>query len=303
MAGLFMKIQSIRKTSKTVIFTTLALVAFAANSVLCRLALGADAIDASSFSVIRLLSGTLVLSAIVGLSRNSRRSSTRKSWLSSVLLLAYAFPFSFAYLTLDTGTGALILFGSVQTTMIVVSLVSGTRLHMTEWLGVSIAFAGFVFLVLPGVSTPSFAGLLLMTVAGIAWGVYTLKGRDSDSPLADTFKNFLGTIPIVLVVAVITVHSVRYSLEGIVLAILSGAVASGIGYTIWYTALGGLSATQAAVVQLSVPVIAALGGIVFLSEAITVRLTLSALMILGGILLVVVGRHYFVRLKGGQENR
>jgi drug/metabolite transporter (DMT)-like permease len=273
------------------------LVAFAANSVICRLALGADTIDASSFSIIRLLSGTLILFAMVALRKNHRRSSARRPWLSSLMLLVYAFSFSFAFLTLNTGTGALILFGSVQTTMIVASLVSGTRLHMTEWFGVSIAFVGFVFLVLPGVSAPSFTGLLLMTMAGIAWGVYTLKGRESDSPLADTFNNFLGTTPVVLVLAVITVHSAHYTLEGIVLAILSGAIASGIGYTIWYTALGGLSATQAAVVQLSVPVIAALGGVVFVSEAITLRLTLSALMILGGILLVAVGRHYFVHLR------
>jgi drug/metabolite transporter (DMT)-like permease len=178
-------------------FTILALCAFAANSVLCRLALGANTIDAPSFTVIRLLSGTLVLLAIFKISNNKIRISTKGNWFSSIVLFLYAITFSFAYITLETGTGALILFGSVQTTMIIVSLISGNRLHITEWFGVSIAFAGFVYLVLPGVSTPTFMGLLLMTVAGIAWGVYTLKGRGSDSPLADTFYNFLRTTPIV----------------------------------------------------------------------------------------------------------
>ena len=278
-------------------FTILALIAFAANSVLCRLALGQNTIDASSFTVIRLLSGTLVLLTILKISRSKNRLSTKGSWFSSIMLFIYAITFSFAYVALDTGTGALILFGSVQTTMIIVSVISGNRLHISEWFGVSIAFAGFVFLVLPGVSTPSILGSLLMAVAGVAWGIYTLKGRGSDSPLADTFYNFLRTTPIVLVFAAISIasfHNTHFSLDGIVLAILSGAVASGIGYTIWYIALRGLSSTQAAVVQLSVPVIAAFGGVVFVSEAISLRLTFSALVILGGILLVVLGRYYFI---------
>jgi drug/metabolite transporter (DMT)-like permease len=283
--------------ARTLKFTIFALIAFAANSVLSRLALGAKTIDAPSFTVIRLLSGTLVLWTLLKISNNKNRLSSKGSWFSSIFLFLYAITFSFAFITLDTGTGALILFGSVQTTMIILSLVSGNRLHLSEWLGVSISLAGFVYLVTPGVTTPSFIGLLLMIVAGISWGVYTLKGRDSDNPLADTTYNFLRTTPMVLVLAVITIHNAQYSLVGIGLAILSGAIASGIGYTIWYTALGGISATQAAVVQLSVPVIAALGGVVFVSDAITLRLTLSALMILGGILLVVLGRYYFVQLK------
>ena len=282
---------------RTLVFTILALIAFAANSVLCRLALGTEAIDASSFTVIRLLSGALVLLAILTISNNKKSLSSKGSWFSSSMLFLYAITFSFAYITLDTGTGALILFGSVQITMIMLSLITGNRLHITEWLGVSFAFTGFVYLVLPGVSTPSIMGFLLMTVAGIAWGVYTLKGRDSENPLVDTTYNFIRTIPVVIVLAIITMHNAYYSTEGIVLAILSGAIASGIGYTIWYIALGGLSATQAAVVQLLVPVIAALGGVIFVSEAITLRLTISALMILGGILLVVLGRYYFIQFK------
>ena len=274
----------------------LALIAFAANSVLCRLALGNNSIDAASFTAIRLLSGVLVLLIILRIS-NKNNFPTKGSWFSSIMLFLYAITFSYAYITLDTGTGALILFGSVQITIIMLSVFSGNRLHITEWAGISIAFTGLVYLVLPGVSTPSFAGFLLMTVAGIAWGIYTLNGRGSANPLADTAYNFLRTTPFVLILVAITIYNAHYSLDGIVLAILSGAIASGMGYTIWYIALGGLTATQAAVVQLSVPVIAAFGGIIFVSEAITLRLTLSASAILGGILLVILGRYYFVQLR------
>jgi len=142
-----------------------------------------------------------------------------------------------------------------------------------------------------------------MTVAGIAWGIYTLKGRDSKNSLLDTSYNFSRTIPFIVLVAIITINNTHYSLEGVVLAILSGAIASGIGYTIWYVALGGLSATQAAVVQLSVPIIAALGGVIFVAELITLRLTISALMILGGILFVVLGRYYFCSVKTTLKNQ
>lgn len=176
---------------KIIILTSLALIAFAANSVLCRLALGENAIDASNFTVIRLLSGVIVLLAIIKLRRNKTGSPTKGSWLASFMLFLYAITFSFAYITLDTGTGALILFGSVQITMILLSLLSGTRLHSTEWAGVAVAFTGFVYLILPGVTTPSAIGFLLMTMAGIAWGIYTLMGRGSKSPLMDTAYNFL----------------------------------------------------------------------------------------------------------------
>ena len=178
--------------------------------------------------------------------------------------------------------------------MIFISLFSGNRLHLSEWIGLSIAFMGFVYLVLPGVTAPPVIGFILMSVAGIAWGIYTLKGRGSDDPLLDTCSNFLRAVPFVIVLAITAVNTAHYSIEGILLAVLSGGIASGIGYTIWYSALGGLSTTQAAVVQLSVPVIAALGGVIFVSETLTQRLTLSAMMILGGILLVVLGRYYFV---------
>lgn len=286
---------------KTLILTILALIAFAANSVLCRLALGENAIDAASFTVIRLFSGALVLLAILNIRNHKTSFPSKGSWFSSCMLFLYAITFSFAYITLDTGTGALILFGSVQITMILLSVISGNRLHITEWLGVSVAFAGFVYLILPGISAPSLTGFMLMAIAGIAWGIYTLKGKGSKNPLSDTTYNFLRTTPVVIVLLIITIHNAHYSSDGILLAILSGSIASGIGYTVWYLALGGLTATQAAVVQLSVPVIAAFGGVIFISEAITLRLTLSALLILGGILLVVLGRNYYVQKRLGKS--
>jgi len=184
---------------KTIIFTGLAITAFAANSVLCRLALGEGAIDASSFTTIRLLSGAITLLVIIGFSKNKTGWSTKGSWSASLMLFLYAITFSFAYITLDTGTGALILFGSVQITMILLSVISGNRLHITEWVGITVAFTGFVYLVIPGVTTPSAIGFLLMTVAGISWGIYTLKGRGSEFPLMDTAYNFLRTIPLVAV--------------------------------------------------------------------------------------------------------
>jgi drug/metabolite transporter (DMT)-like permease len=282
---------------KTLIFTVFALIAFAANSVLCRLALGENTIDASSFTSIRLLSGALFLLIILKFNNKKNRSSTKGSWSATAMLFLYALTFSFAYITLDTGTGALILFGSVQITMILLSLISGNRFHLTEWIGVIISFVGFVYLVLPGVTAPSVTGFSFMTLAGIAWGVYTLKGRSSVNPLTDTAYNFLRSIPFVIILAVSTFQYTHISSDGILLAILSGGFMSGIGYTIWYIALGGLSATQAAVVQLSVPVIAAFGGVIFVSEQISLRLTLSALLILSGILMVILGRYYFVSLK------
>ena len=286
---------------KTILFTGLALIAFAANSVLCRLALGGSAIDASTFTIVRLLSGVIVLTVILNISKiNSNSSpSTKGSWPASIALFLYAITFSFAYVTLETATGALILFGSVQITMILLSIFSGNRLHISEWVGMAIAFAGFVYLVLPGVTTPSVIGFFLMTVSGIAWGVYTLKGRGSKSPIMDTAYNFLRTLPFVIILAIITMKYAHYSSEGILLAALSGGIASGIGYMIWYIALSGLSVTQAAVLQLLVPVIAAVGGIIFVSESISLRLAVSSTMILGGILMVVLGRYYYVQLQTG----
>ena len=279
---------------KTIGYTTFALLAFAGNSVLCRLALGEGQIDAASFTVIRLLSGIVTLIIIlklIQLTQSTPQKTTSKgSWSAALMLFVYAIAFSYAYVSLDTGTGALILFGAVQITMLLVGILSGNRLHYVEWIGVATAFCGFVYLVLPSVSTPSLTGFILMTVAGIAWGFYTLKGKGSKHPLGDTAYNFLRTLPLVAILLALTIPQIQLSQTGILLAVVSGAVTSGIGYTLWYIALGGLTPTQAAVLQLLVPVIAAIGGVVFAGELISTRLVVASALVLGGILLVVLGK-------------
>lgn len=282
---------------ETGLLTGLALIAFAANSVLCRLALGNGTIDASSFTGIRLLSGAFTLFIILSFKGSNKETSSKGSWTAGFVLFLYAITFSYAYLSVDTGTGALILFGSVQITMIMLSLISGTRLHLIEWSGVIIAFTGFIYLILPDITTPSVNGFVLMTVSGISWGIYTLKGRSSKNPLMDTTYNFLRTIPLVALLAIFTMQNMDYSSEGIILALISGAITSGVGYTIWYIALGGLTSTQAAVLQLSVPVIAAIGGVFFVSEEITMRLIISAAIVLSGILMVVLGKYHFTKAR------
>ncbi len=277
---------------KTIIYTSMALIAFAANSVLCRKALGENKIDASGFTIIRLLSGALVLIIILSLSKTKKNNKRKGSWYSGVMLFLYAVTFSFAYITLDTGTGALIAFGSVQITIILYSIFSGHKLRWMEGLGTMISFSGFIYLILPGVNSPSLKGFILMTIAGIAWGIYTLNGLGSKNPLKDTAYNFVRTLPFVILLFLFTMKDISYSLEGVLLAVISGAVTSGIGYTIWYIALRGLTNIQSAVVQLLVPVIAAFGGVVFVSEVITFRLSLASLLILGGILVVALSKKY-----------
>jgi len=277
---------------KTLLLTSVALIAFAANSVLNRLALVDKSIDAPSFTIIRLLSGAVVLLLILLIRKKSKSNSVSStgSWTSSLMLFIYAISFSLAYVNLDTATGALILFAAVQISMLAISMFKGIRLSLFECLGVIIAFIGFVYLVLPDISTPSATGFLLMTVAGIAWGIYTLNGHASKDALSDTAYNFIRTIPFVIIVILLSLKNSEFTNKGILLAMLSGGVASGIGYTIWYSALRGLTSTQAAVVQLSVPVIAALGGVVFVSEYLTIRLFISIMLILGGIFLVIIGK-------------
>ena len=275
---------------RVLMFTTLALIAFAANSVLARMALSDGAIDAAGYTIVRLLAGAVVLAVLLGVTRPASGTQSKGSWAGGIALFVYAITFSYAYITLATGTGALILFGAVQITMILVTVITGHRPSLIEWCGLGLAFGGFVYLVLPGISTPSATGFFLMTISGVAWGAYTLLGRGSKNPLSDTAYNFLRTLPLVLIVLVVTFANLDFSLRGVVLAALSGGIASGIGYSLWYQALGGLSATQAAVLQLLVPVIAAFGGVIFVSEPITWRLTIAAILILAGILLVVLSR-------------
>lgn len=277
---------------KIFLYTSLALLAFAGNSVLCRLALGENTIDAGSFTAIRLLSGIVVLAIILKLSNTEGVVSSKGSWKASLMLYIYAVAFSFAYISLETGMGALILFGSVQITMILTGLLQGNKLHHLECLGVMVAFTGLVYLLMPGLGAPSLQGFILMMSAGVAWGLYTLAGKGSENPLSDTAFNFFRSIPLVVILIAITFQHAALSQKGVVLAVLSGGVASGIGYTIWYMALKGLTATQAAVMQLLVPVIAAIGGVIFANEVLSLRLALSSLMILGGILAVVFGKYY-----------
>ena len=281
---------------KTILLTGMALIAFAANSVLCKMALGENAIDASGFTIIRLLSGAIVLSIILVISKNKSSKQKKGSWFSGSMLFIYAISFSFAYNSLDTGTGALIMFGAVQISMITISIINGNRLHFLEWIGVIVSFFGFAYLIFPGVSAPSTIGFILMAVAGTAWGIYTLNGKNSKDPLRDTAYNFIRTIPFLVIMTILVYKDLKYTNEGIWLAIFSGGITSGIGYAIWYIALRGLSATQAAVVQLLVPVIAAFGGVLFISEKITFRLSISSIMILGGILILVIGKKYFFKI-------
>jgi len=285
---------------KIISCTLFALLAFAGNSVLCRLALGENMIDAASFTVIRLLSGIVILLLVIlfktKVSNNNNQSNTKGSWLATCMLFIYAIAFSFGYITLDTGIGALVLFGSVQITMLIVNLIKGNKLHYSEWLGLAISFYGFIYLILPTLTTPSLSGVILMVSSGIAWAFYTLLGRGSKDPLSDTAYNFLRTFPLLLIVLLLSFKNAHFTNQGIYLAVLSGALASGVGYTIWYIALGGLNVSQASVVQLCVPIIAAIGGVIFANELITQRLIISSVLVLGGILIVVLGRSYFVKI-------
>lgn len=274
------------------IYTVLALTAFAANSVLCRMALGQEHVDAISFTVIRLASGALVLFALlhlsIGLNSNNTEKTQNRSWLPASCLFLYAITFSIAYIHLDTATGALILFVSVQLVMISSSIWRGEKPGALEWLGLLLTLSGFVYLLLPQINTPSVMGFVLMTLSGVFWGLYTILGRGSSFPLQDTSVNFLKTWPFLLLLMPIGLIAGTYSLtlEGLLLAVSSGALASGLGYVLWYKALPYLSTTQAAVVQLLVPVIAAVGGVLFLAETLSQRLLFSAFLMLGGIAIV-----------------
>ena len=266
------------------------MIAFASNSLLNRLALGQKTIDAVSYTTIRLVAGAIALSLISLLQKDNSKPNVRGRWISAAMLFVYATAFSFSYLSLSAGVGALILFGSVQVTMILVALRSGERPHFLEWLGVLLALAGLVYLVAPGLRAPPLLGSILMMIAGIAWGIYSLRGRGTESPLADTAGNFIYAVPLILAVRLVTLGNLHLSGYGVLLAAISGAVASGLGYVLWYAALRGLTATRAAVVQLSVPVLAGWGGVIFLAENISFRLVFAGAMILGGIALAIVAR-------------
>lgn len=283
-----------RREKLTASLATLALVGFAANSLLCRAALGARAIDAASFTAIRMASGALVLAAIV-LARRAFSAEppadTRGTWPSAIALFAYALAFSLAYRRLSAATGALVLFAAVQVTMTGTSVARGYRPRVLEWLGIALATGGLVALVAPGLAAPDPIGALLMALAGASWGVYSLRGRAAVDPLATTAANFVRTLPLVgITLAIALATSLHANATGVALAIASGALASGVGYSLWYAALPALAPSVAAVIQLGVPVITAAAAVVLLDESLSVRFVLASAAVVGGIMLAIVSR-------------
>ena len=275
--------------TRTVLLTVVAMGAFAANSLLCRLALGQELIDAATFTTVRVISGAVSLSLIVALRRRTLDRGTA-DWRAAAMLFTYMAFFSFAFLSLSAGTGALILFGAFQLTMFIFALRQGEHFPLLSWAGLTLAILGLIYLVSPGVTAPDPWGAVLMAIAGIAWGFYSLLGREAADPLEATARNFVYSVPLVLVVSLFYLDDFSSSSNGLALAVASGAITSGGGYVIWYAALRGLTATRAATVQLSVPAIAAFGGIVMLSEEITLRLLLASAATLGGVAIVLARR-------------
>ncbi len=275
-------------------FTLVAMIAFASNSLLCRAALKQTTVDAATFTSIRIFSGAAALWLMVKMRHASRLADNRHihgNWLSALALFAYAAAFSFAYVDLSAGTGALLLFGAVQATMILRGLHKGERLDAIQIVGFIVAVTGLVVLVFPGLSAPPLIGSILMLGAGVAWGIYSLRGKGEKNPASVTAGNFVRAVPFAGVVSIIFVPWLHVDLAGISYAIISGAITSGLGYVIWYRALPGLKAASAATVQLSVPVLAATGGILLLGEPLTLRYLLASIAILGGIALVVLEKN------------
>lgn len=272
-------------TARTLLLTALAMLAFAGNSLLCRLALKDTEIDAASFTSLRIASGALTLWLLLRL--RSGNGALAGSWFAAGALFAYAAGFSFAYIHLDAGVGALLLFGAVQISMLAWGFYRGERLSLLTGAGLLLALAGMLALLLPGASAPALGSALLMLLAGVAWGAYSLLGRGVGDPLAATAGNFLRAVPLAVVVSALLLSRLSWDVPGLIYALLSGALTSGIGYAIWYTALRELRAFQAATVQLSVPILAALAGSLLLDEALSLRLLLSSVAVLGGIALVL----------------
>jgi drug/metabolite transporter (DMT)-like permease len=269
---------------RTAALTAAALAGFAANSILCRMALQPRLVDAASFTSIRLVSGAVVLWALYRLTaRAPRPARSGGSWASAAALFAYAAAFSFAYVTIGAAVGALLLFGAVQATMLAWAIRSGERLQPMQWLGLAVAMGGLVALVLPGLSAPDPVGAGLMLLAGVAWGAYSLHARGVSDPLGATASNFARTVPVTLALSLVAAAAAHVTARGAALAILSGALASGVGYTLWYAALRGLTASRAAVLQLLVPVLAAGAAVVLLDERLTPRLLLATAAIVGGV--------------------
>ncbi|HEV8268348.1 MAG TPA: DMT family transporter [Thermoanaerobaculia bacterium] len=277
---------------RTFLLASAALVGFAANSLLCRLALAPRSIDASSFTLVRLASGALMLAILVRLARQEGPRTVAGSWAGAAALFAYAAGFSFAYLRLGAGTGALVLFGAVQLTMLGWGIFRGERPGPLVFVGTLMALAGLVVLTFPGLSAPDPLGAALMAGAGVSWGVYSLRGRGGKNPLATTAGNFARSVPMAaaLSLAALAAAAPHASPRGVALAVASGALASGVGYSLWYAALRDLTATRAAVAQLVVPVLAAFGGVLLLGERFTGRLIGAGTLILAGVALALLRR-------------
>ena len=271
---------------RTLLLTTVAMTAFAGNSLLCRAALRDTDIDAATFTSVRLVSGALMLWLLLSV-RGNRAPVKQGSWGSALALFAYAAAFSYAYGGLSAAMGALLLFGAVQATMISIGIVQGNRPHLWQWAGFVVAFSGLVGLLLPGLTAPPLFSSLLMISAGIAWGVYSLRAKGAGEPTAVTTGNFVRAVPMALALSLVMMASATIDMAGLGYAVASGAIASGMGYAIWYMALPLLQPTSAATVQLSVPVIAAIGGVLLLSEPLTLRLVIAGIAILGGIAIVI----------------
>ncbi|WP_194755951.1 DMT family transporter [Aliidiomarina indica] len=271
--------------SRVLPLTTFAMLAFAANSLLCRAALLYTDIDAASFTTIRLVSGALVLWLIVQMRQGVQTGEG--NWVSALALFVYAAGFSFAYMSLSAATGALLLFGAVQVTMMGYGFWAGERFRTLQMVGFALAFSGLVALLLPGLSAPPLFGSLLMLAAGVGWGIYSLRGSGGGDPVRVTAGNFLRAVPMAALVSIVMLGGMTMDLMGVVYAVASGALASGVGYALWYMALPALRATSAATVQLSVPVLTAIGGVILLSEPITWRLVLTSTAILGGVAMVI----------------
>jgi len=295
--------------TRVFILTLLAMIAFASNSLFCRAALKQTSIDPATFTFVRILSGAVTLWLILQsrrklmVDRTARPSVDSRSrwslitghwspqagsWASAAALFIYAAGFSFAYVNLSAGTGALLLFGAVQATMILWGFSKGERLDALQILGLVVAVIGLVVLVFPGISAPPLIGSILMLGAGIAWGVYSVRGRTAGDATAETTGNFLRAVPLALLVSVIMLPKFHFDSLGVTYAAISGAITSGLGYVIWYTALSGLKALSAATVQLSVPVLAATGGILLLGESISFRYVIASIAVLGGIAMVII---------------
>jgi drug/metabolite transporter (DMT)-like permease len=301
------------RSTRILILTLLAMIAFASNSLLCRAALTKSSIDPASFTFLRIFSGAVALWLIMSIRKKMVADRTTSplvetfcnsslivrylslrygNWISAVALFAYAAGFSFAYTSLSAGTGALLLFGAVQATMILRGLHRGERLNTIQIVGFIVAVTGLVVLVFPGLSAPPLIGSILMLGAGLAWGIYSLRGKGEQNPAGVTTGNFARAVPFAAALSIIFLPWTNYSLAGITYAIISGVVTSGLGYVIWYSALSGLKTASAAIVQLSVPVLAATGGILLLGEPITLRYLLASIAVLSGIALVVATPHY-----------